>query len=334
MTRVLILDGHNLAYFLYPIAQGGKVSQAEIKSLILHVGQYVRAYSAAVQVELCLDYLPFDLAAPKPAGLAVFAEPGRKADDLIRERVWFHHYHGRDVLIVSNDEELREWVHEEGGAHLSVSDFVRRPAPAPVFRAPAELDAFLHPARKPKKRSTATPNPSNRASAAASAIFSPPAAPAAVSRTNKLTMRKEKAQPSEPAPPPPPPTPLPPAEPQPTYRLTPLRWLPAEGGRFLLDSFCPLHNLAARELRRLLRDSPPNQADLQHWIAELLASCGNEPDFATHGALMNRVRRALLQAPQFTLPLDELVRRTGLPCEGLPRHIREKAGLWLEILIE
>jgi hypothetical protein len=70
-------------------------------------------------------------------------------------------------------------------------------------------------------------------------------------------------------------------------------------------------------------------------LAEILLElCGDEPDFvqrAGHpGSLMDRARRALMQAGERSLPLAEIARAAGGEPAALRRKLRQHCGKWVE----
>ncbi len=117
----------------------------------------------------------------------------------------------------------------------------------------------------------------------------------------------------------------------PFYFLSIDTWPVEEGVRFLLNAFCPRHRAAYQDLIDTFDPADLRPADLRALAELLLHACGNEPGFARRGALMARVRLALLQARGEPLGLAELAERTGLKLNGLRGRIKEKAGKWVEI---
>lgn len=118
----------------------------------------------------------------------------------------------------------------------------------------------------------------------------------------------------------------------PYYFLSLENWPVNEGVHFLLHAFCSRHQAEYRDLVQSFDTDDLRPADLRALAELLLHACGSEPDFAQRGALMTRVRLALLQAGGEPLSLKEIARRTGLKPLGLQGRIKEKAGRWVEIL--
>ncbi len=156
---ILLIDGNNLAHFLYTnLAPGQKMTQADSRRLIEHIGDYSRSYPTQLQIELCLDRSPGKVPPPGEALRVCFAEYPQTADDLLLGRFWFHHLGRRRCLVITNDEAILEEVGEARGAILRVYDFVRRPGlAAPVFRAPDELPAVPIPSPEDERQEPALP---------------------------------------------------------------------------------------------------------------------------------------------------------------------------------
>jgi hypothetical protein len=124
-----------------------------------------------------------------------------------------------------------------------------------------------------------------------------------------------------------------PVEEGPFYFLSIENWPIEEGVRFLLNSFCPRHRAEYQDLLAAFDRAALRPIDLRALAELLLHACGSEPEFARQGALMARVRLALLQARGEPLSLEELAKRTGLKYSGLRGRIKAKAGLWVEIYV-
>ncbi len=101
--------------------------------------------------------------------------------------------------------------------------------------------------------------------------------------------------------------------------------------RFLLNGFCSHHRAAYQDLIEAFASPDLRPGDLRALAELLLHACGSEPGFTRRGALMARVRLALLQARGEPLSLAELAERTGLKLNGLRGRIKDKAGKWIEI---
>lgn len=366
---ILLVDGNNLAHFLYTnLNPGQKMTRADSQRLVEHLDSYSRSYAGILQVELCLDRSPGD---PEIAsGMQVFhAEYPQTADDLLLGRFWFHRLAQRPCLVITNDEAILEEVSEAQGNGMRVYDFVRRPGlTAPVFRAPDELPGAALPApvdpkinptlslsasiyfrivKEDQARSkTAMQNrdtgskPAARSEPALEAGPETPPLPEAVLAASERVAPPEPASPADALPMENPGNPQHPlALPEdkqsvegPYYFLSLDTWPLAEGARFLLNAFCPRHLAEYRDLVGTLNFSALQPADLRALAELLLHTCGNEPEFATQGALMARVRLALLQARGEPLSIEQLAERTGLKRHGLQGRIKEKAGRWIEIL--
>lgn len=355
LTGTIMIDGNNLAYFLYTNLQPDrKMTNTDNLRLIAHLQAYCQSLQPGYQVELCLDRFPGEIPSDTHNLRIFWAEYPQTGDDLLLGRFWFHHISQRPCLVVSNDEAILEEVTQAAGNFLRVYDFVRRPGlKTPVFRYPDEFIELFPQPELPK----------------------PPIGPLSLSASiyfrigQEHQQRKEKqAQPKEIPEKPfllPPVMPLekqrapleepdlfsiaepdsilgaqphelsPAAEEQPEtlyYFLTLDQWPVEEGVRFIKKSFCPQHAAEYQDLIDSISPASYSAADLRALVELLLVSCGDEPDFSQRGALMDRVRLALLKEKGEPLTLDQIAARTGLKQTGLQGRIKAKAGRWVEIL--
>lgn len=353
----LLIDGNNLAHFLYTnLSPGQKMTPGDSQRLITHLAAYARTYRD-VDVELCLDRFPgaWD---PQPENLHIYyAEYPRTGDDLLLGRLWFHHLGGRNCMMITNDEVLLDEVAETGAAALRVYDFVRRPGlNAPVFRAPEELPALPGPFTRmtiepPQPESlqrsiyfriitedgqtgpnTPPGQPVSRAQQQPDILKEHFPAPQPWGETALLVEEDLEASlalldgPVEIAN-----TPTMDGVDDPYYILNLDQWPVEEGVRFLLNSFCPAHREKYQDLMSHFSIEALRPADLRALAELLLHTCGDEPDFARHGSLMTRVRLALLQARGEPLSIKDLAARTGFKLPGLRGRIRQKARPWVII---
>lgn len=344
----LLIDGNNLAHFLYTnLSPGQKMTPADSQRLITHLAAYARTYPD-VEIELCLDRFPgaWD---PQPENPHIYyAEYPQTGDDLLLGRLWFHHLDGRACMMITNDQAILDEVAETGAASLRVYDFVRRPGlNSPVFRAPEELSAVSTPLTRVTKE---TLHPESLQRSIYFRIITEDSQP--VSRVQRkpdhledhfLTRQHcdETTLPAEddlaaklslpdgpvkiadkPA--------LDGVE-GPYYILNLDQWPVEEGVRFLLNAFCPAHREKYQDLMSNFSIEALRPADLRALAELLLHACGDEPDFARHGSLMTRVRLALLQARGEPLSIKDLAARTGFKLPGLRGRIRQKARPWVII---
>lgn len=327
----LIIDGNNLAYYLYNILAGQALTEADVFRLTIQLSSYAGQIQPAVAIELCFDPMPPE---KKPSDLpwvrCLVAPVNSSADDLLRDRFRFHYHHGNRSVVITNDEEVLESVIDEGGQGLPAHIFTRRAGKSPVFLSP---DAFQTAARKqavkPKSRTPELDWDRLRQNE----VISPPTV---LATRNKTALPVDLPPLPEYSPPPeldsePAPAALPP--PEPAFRLTFESWPLQEGLHFLLDSFCEDHR--QDEVLLLYQSLPAGEvkpADLRDLAILLRRRCGAEAGFAKQGALMKRVRLALIQSDTFTLRASELIAITGLKAIGLKGRIRKKAAPWLEII--
>lgn len=363
---VLLIDGNNLAYYLYPhLTRGKKMTPADSLRLIRHLSSYARTYSNEFEIELCLDRMPGELP-DLPDGLRVMvADYSIDGDTLIMRRFWYHKETGRPCLVITNDEEMLEEVSEGGGASMRVFHFVRRPGlRSPVFRAPDEILPLLEENREAPQdqnngqitvrviRQQAEDRARNHTRAAPLKVEiktpSPqkPAAdhsPAASQEKNPMPVEDLSLQSKAASTPPAdheeerlvlkeaPPAQLTGDQPAvgPYYRIDIDLWPPAEGIEFLRKQFCSRHRSIHAELIEAIDYDQPTQRDVHDLVDLLLQACGDEPNFARRGALMTRVQLALLQARGEWISLHELAARIDLPVEGLRGRIKKKASVWI-----
>jgi hypothetical protein len=343
---ILLLDGNNLAYHLYPhLTPRHKMTLEDGQRLVAHLSAYARN-NLGLAIELCLDRAPGDLPA-LPANLRVLhAEYPQNGDDLLIDRFWFHLVSHHSCLVVTNDGAILMEVTEAGGSSLRVYDFVRRVGlENPVLRRMEELppvtqptqeiddqpfslntsiyfrlveDPRIHRSRVDKTSRPGLDGPLNIS------LPSSEIEPAGVDGMEELE--------------------IPPAEEVPIQQVSPSvsltteglhylltidSWPVMEGARFLVNAFCAGHRAEYWDLISSIDPQNITPADLRALAELLLHACGQEPAFARRGSLMDRVRLALLLAGGEPLSLDEVSRQTGLKAHGLHGKIKAKAGSWL-----
>lgn len=362
---VLLIDGNNLAYYLYPnLKPGKKMTSADSLRLIRHLSSYARTYSRDVEVELCLDRTPGVLP-DLPDGLRVMvAEYPIDGDTLLMRRFWFYKETGRYCLVITNDEEMLDEVDEGGGSSMRVFRFVRRPGlRSPVFRAPDEIPLLQEgdqelsqdqingqitvrvirqqPKDRGRSRSKAAPlkveikAPSLQKPAAdrllSAAREKNPLPVKELSPESKTANSPVERDEDRPVRKESPPAQLLGDEPSsgPYYWLDIDLWPAAEGISFLRKQFCSRHRIINAELIAAIDDDHPTQRDVQDLADLLLQTCGDELDFARRGALMTRVQLALIQTRGKPVSLHDLAARIDLPVEGLRGRIKKKAGAWI-----
>jgi hypothetical protein len=354
---ILLIDGNNLAHHIYyDLLPGHKVTPVITQRLVGHLSGYAQQYTHQIQVELILDRPHTPDTIPPPGLHLISAEYPQKADDVLIDRFWFHHLSGNQNLVITNDADILEEVTQAGGLWLRVYDFVRRPGiEKPVFREPQE----------PLPERTPTPHPSkpDPAHSLRSSIYF---------RIVETQHRQAPFQTAEKQPAPDSTRPMQLAqnetepdffdeeldqesafeslpysfeasiadEPsqedllfqEPLYFLELDNWPLVEGARFLVRSFCPTHQAEFQDMLQSLDMQNIKPADIRALAELLLISCSLEPGFSTRGALMNRVRLALLKAKGEWLTLSSLSAAIGLPAVGLHGKIKKKAAPWLSIL--
>jgi hypothetical protein len=343
---ILLLDGNNLAYHLYPhLSPGHKMTAEDSHRLVEHLAAYARN-NLELKIELCLDRAPGVLPL-LPANLRVMhAEYPQTGDDLLIDRFWFHQVSHHSCLVVTNDDVLLTEVADAGGSSLRVYDFVRRVGlENPVLLCSEELpplsrpteeiddqpislntsiyfrlveDPRLHNSRSIKPGPSKTEEPI--ISGPAFSQPDPPISSAAKTSENPSSENSITQMTS------------PPASVNHEghhYLLTVDSWPVMEGARFLVNAFCNAHQAEYWDLISSIDPRNLSHADVRALAELLLHTCGQESDFARRGSLLDRVRLALLQACGEPLSLDELSRATGLKAHGLHGRIKSKAGNWL-----
>jgi hypothetical protein len=345
-TIILLLDGNNLAYHLYPhLSPGHKMTAEDGQRLVEHLAAYGRD-NVGFAVELCLDRSPGVLPL-LPANLRVLhAEYPQTGDDLLIDRFWFHQVSHHPCLVVTNDGAILTEVADAGGNSLRVYDFVRRVGlENPVLRPYEELpplhrpveeigdqpfslntsiyfrlveDPRLHRARDMKPGLSASKEPmiaglelSQDEPAASIAAETADYPSAEEISTPKLSQPASGIHEGH------------------QYLLTIDSWPVMEGARFLVNAFCYGHRAEYWDLISSIDPQTLSHADLRALAELLLHACGQEPDFARRGSLLDRVRLALLQAGGEPLSLNEVSHTTGLKTHGLHGRIKSKSGNWL-----
>lgn len=121
MSLIVIIDGNNLAYYLYDIQ--GRYDYSYDMKLIEHLINWFDDNPNDILVELCFDRSPFKYDSYED--FRIFTEErGRKADSLIEERADFHWYQSNVFLVVTIDGDLTNSIFQRGGQAISVRDFV------------------------------------------------------------------------------------------------------------------------------------------------------------------------------------------------------------------
>jgi hypothetical protein len=361
-SRIIIIDGNNLAHFLYTnLRTGQKLTQADSLRLIAHLHDYAASLEPGYEVELCLDRYPGE-PPPDEANFRIFwAEYPQTGDDLMLGRFWYHQLTQHPNVNVTNDEGMIEEITQAQGSILRVYDFVRRPGvTTPVFRFPEEfIQLFQMPSRPNTLSGALSLNHSiyfriahanlnqqsarQRRSGSQSQLFTNQNKNFSPNHTSKSFSANpliqdqptEESQTVDTVTPPDRSIPgesEPFSEQNPYYYLTLENWPLVEGFRFLANSFCDQHNAQIQEILKDIEPETIRSADLRALADLLLNTCGDEPDFARRGALMTRVRLALLQAEGNPLSLTELAHQTDLKPIGLRGRIKAKAGKWAGIL--
>ena len=347
MSVYVIVDGNNLAHYLYTIGAGRPVPPALDEALVAALDGWARAQEPAarqpVEVEYCLDPRSAPVLGNQHVSVLV-VDPGKKADNLVIRRLDYHAYQEDRCLVVSGDEALVTSAAEYQGLCLRVSEFC-----TPVHSGPPVFEPL--PRRIPRVvMPQLPPGATNLAPAAQKSPKSP--APIHLAARAKGPGRRAgtsygeydrlveqtlagrnpiSATAPESAPPQPDsPAPLdPPVQAPRLARLSPQTWPAKAGEKFLMESFCPAHRL---EIQPLFEGSAALAASDLPALADLLREhCAAEADFVLRGgSLMDRVRLALLRAPNLCLSPSELAAQTGDRLSHIQHKLRQAAGSWIE----
>ena len=131
----IIIDGHNLAFYLYNLTTGQRLSHKIAQTLVDHLSDYQNKFQSVIpEIELCFDGGIRPLAADPDRIRVLAAGPHNKADNLILDRFRFHAFLEHPCLVITNDQEIQEKINHEGGGFLNVFDFVLLPHQQhPVF---------------------------------------------------------------------------------------------------------------------------------------------------------------------------------------------------------
>lgn len=143
----IIIDGNNLAYYLYDIPDKSYLHIYD-HMLYQHLSSWASNFEQDIIVELCLDPCPCmkDIEDSLPITL-YYAEPGQKADDVILERLYYYPFDDYDCLVVTKDGKLRRDIESRGYRVIRPEEFV-------IIRG-KEKPKFYNP-RKIMKRSDET----------------------------------------------------------------------------------------------------------------------------------------------------------------------------------
>ncbi len=331
MPTCVIIDGNNLAHFLYNLGPS-RLIPLEVDGLLVDaLGAWARGQSQAVEVELCLD--PRREKAAGNAWVTVFtADHGRQADGMIVGKVSHRVYAGDACLVVTSDQELQARVAEYQvrciavwdfvvPSHLDRPTFIPLPAKIPKGVIPHSLEgdcATPGPAAKGRPRLKRRPDdPAGEydrlvAQTLATRRMNAGHAASEVSAGESARSVEEVQARTE------------------IVRLTVQSWPAQPGAKFLKESFCPRH---FPEVSVLFKDAQPITSEDLPILAEfLLEHCGVEADFVRRGGcLMDRVRLALLRAAGGRLTWAEIARQTGDSLSDVRRKVRQAAGRWVTI---
>jgi hypothetical protein len=361
----LLIDGNNLAHFLYQdLLPGQKMSEEISLRLMVQLDSYARQWAEGISVELYLDRLPHGI--PESfSSLRVFpAEFPLFADDVLIDRFWFHHLVYQPCLVITNDENILDEVKYAGGNSLRVFDFVRRRGITnPVLLDPYDFPPLHFPPKEAKTKTTfqslhasvyfrisqdrahriakkLDPAPKAEPKRRLDALInSQPIATAGAllrAQVNDQPFVRETQSTGQC---------MPPSTTQILNTVTPPNlssqvsycidldnWPLGDGIRFLKQAFCRDHRHEYKELLGAIDYNAVKPADLRAVAELLLYACADEANLARRGSTMDRVRIALLQAGGAKLTLSEIAQATDLKINGLQRKIKEKAGRWLRIL--
>ena len=332
MTTCVIVDGNNLAHYLFDLGSGKPVP-IEIDTLMVKaLTAWASSQNRKVEVELCLD--PRRVTVAGNQWVTVFAaDPGKQADGMVVGKVGHRVYIGDPCIVITSDEELKSRVAEFQVRCIGVRDFVLSANPdAPIFAPlpqkvskgfiPALHPSISEPPKLPQKqlRGLKRHRPEHHqgeydqlmTKTLADRNFVLP-------NLDEYTESKTEAE-REPL--------LAPTNP--TVQLTFDTWPQQAGVKFLKESFCPIHFPAVSELFK--ESVPIKPGDISVLAEFLLEHCGMEDDFITRGGcLMDRVRLALLRAADLSLTFAEIAALTGDSLAEVKRKARHHDGRWVKI---
>lgn len=333
MATCVIVDGNNLAHYLYNLGPNRSIPLEIDAQLVEALGVWANNQNREIEVELCLD-----ARREKPAGnkwVKVFtADPGHQADGMVVGKVIHRVYDGDACLVITSDEELQARVAEFQVRCIGVRDFVLpvnstsptfAPLPARILKGTLPLSTIVNSkALKPLQKEIR--GLKRRRTASLDDEYDRLIAQTLAARNNTLASSAEEGSWNEPAS-----VPLTNASQEiQIVHLTLSTWPLLPGGKFLKESFCPVHY---PEVSGIFKDSPPlNLEDLPVLAEFLLGHCGSEADFIQRGGcLMDRVRLALMQASGMQLTFQEIAALTGDSLSDIRRKARQSAGRWVKI---
>ena len=134
----IIIDGHNLAFYLYNLQHGQHLSQKDALTLVNQLSDYLKSFrSANPEIELCFDGGVRPPTAD-PARVRILAAGAHNtADNLILDRFRYHAFSNHPCLVITNDAEIQEILDQEDGHYLKCIRFCTAAASCPsCFSAP------------------------------------------------------------------------------------------------------------------------------------------------------------------------------------------------------
>jgi hypothetical protein len=334
--KFILIDGNNLAHYLFKLGQGHKVTPENDRQMIINLSNW--AYNQGVDVELFLD--PRKQKPEDAQHIRVFvAEPGKKADDLISEYIAYHVHQQERCMVITNDGELRDRASEYKVLHQTVFDFVKNAylqsiqfanvpdlIPLGTLGENSQEGPFreqLLGDSQPIQKLSSAPGlilRAHRASSSRGNGYLQQEYDRLFDRTLALRGVKQARCPVE--------TSAAEKLPEPAYLLDLRNWPLKQGGKFLFESFCQTHR---DEVKAMVGDLNSLQSDdLPELAALLLENCAEEPDFILRGGcLMDRIRLVLLQARGAPLTQSELIARCNAAPSDIRRKLHRNIGRWL-----
>lgn len=342
MTPItVIIDGNNLAYYLFNISQGDRVSTEDDSTLSWMLYRWLKHYRDQVCVDLCLDRR--DPSIDRYPGITIWgAEYPLKADDIIEGLVDEQISSEIPCYVITRDIDLAHAIEAKGVSVIQPAKFILDDGTyPPFFEKPIQVRKIP---QKPESKQwgpsvqfqpryqqkTEKHQDTREYDAIVTRMLDERVKERIdINRKDKIlslpvveVYEQNRESSTE--------TPL--KHTRTAYQLSFELWPAEEGAKFLLGSFCSDHK---KEIRGLVDKSEFNNfrpRELRAIANMLLELCGNEVDFVNQGCLMDRARLTMLKAGDTLLTIDEIATAINRPLSDLRKKMKNAEGKWVEKL--
>ncbi len=305
----LIIDGNNLAHEKFNLPNR-HVPHAMVKRLIERLSIWARSMENC-RVEVFFDALPQNPEATDHVRLNV-AAPHSSADDDIVSEVIRLVKNQRNCVVVTEDRDLRERVHELGATSIRSHTFAKKSKTGQEFSFPDHLFDNGYFDRLPPPVATTNP-PLPTRSEDVERPPDPPTKTPADPQTKPSKVEELEAVT---------------AKIMVTINLE--NWPAQEGMQFLIQSACTRHR---HRLEVLAADESLSPGPRLGKVFDLfIYLCSGEKDLVTRaGSLMDLVRLILIQKKTHSLEYSELESLVGIKT-GFKSKLKKNSGKWVELV--